>query len=562
MKKQTDGSRPSLTRRGFLKGVGALGAAAAATPVLGSCAAQPKSEATETKAEGVEEKKEPIHDGSQLMDYENTDMIGILQEAGSEEEFDFVVVGSGVGGLTAAMIAAEQAPEAKILLVEKLPMTGGNGNFAEINVGTGQVTKEQAWETALGKVKASSYLKDVNLLASLAYDAGMNSAWTFVKHGIKHDETNMYYENRNGSTAMTQLVNEIRNDETYKNVEIRTSTRATALLMEDPYTCTGIQLKDGAEYVHVKAKAVYLATGGMATNLELLSHFTNEDVLEKCFGIGAGQDGDGHLMVQQTAHGLCKSVHPTGMFHNVKGFSFTSPLGVAAALQATNLMVNQFGQRYSDELINSEYPFIAEGKALETNGKCYSIMGQNLIRKFEEEGSSTAWWYYYKTPTSLQEDLKAYESNDDVYTAETLEELAEAIGLPVEEFVETVETYEADVASGSGDSVFGKPAENMVSLGEGPYWAFRVYSGVCQTNGGIRVDEYCRVCDPYFVPVSGLYSGGISVSGLNTELYSTGTSQAAATWSGRKWLAMWSRTCWEARWPKTGLGPRHTPAPP
>ena len=35
-----------------------------------------------------------------------------------------------------------------------------------------------------------------------------------------------------------------------------------------------------------------------------------------------------------------------------------------------------------------------------------------------------------------------------------------------------------------------------------------------------------------FKPVNGLYAGGIAISGLNVEYYSTGTSQAAGLWSG------------------------------
>jgi fumarate reductase flavoprotein subunit len=106
--------------------------------------------------------------------------------------------------------------------------------------------------------------------------------------------------------------------------------------------------------------------------------------------------------------------------------------------------------------------------------------------------------------------------------------------LPVDTFVKTVNDYNKAAEAGQKDPVFGKAAEFMVPLGEGPYYGFRIFSGVCQTNGGIRADEFCRVCDPYFTPIAGLYTGGISYSGLNGEIYSPGTSQAAALFSGSK----------------------------
>jgi succinate dehydrogenase/fumarate reductase flavoprotein subunit len=275
----------------------------------------------------------------------------------------------------------------------------------------------------------------------------------------------MYYETRNGQKSMARLINEIETDPAYANIEIRLNTQATALLLADDHNCKGVQVRTDGTYTNVNAKAVLLATGGMATNLDLLSHYTNQDVKEKCIGIGVGQDGDGHLMVEQTAHGISKSVHPTGMFHNVEGFGFSAPLGVAAALQP---------------------------------------------------------------------DLEQYQGNPNYYKADTLEALAQALGVPTAAFVETVEAYEGNATAGTDDPVFGKTAEFMVPLGDGPYYAFRIFSGVCQTNGGIRVDEFCRVCDPYFTPITGLYAGGISMAGLNTEIYSPGTSQAAALWSGSK----------------------------
>ncbi|NTW28327.1 MAG: FAD-binding protein [Coriobacteriia bacterium] len=437
-------------------------------------------------------------------------------------------------GLTASMIAAEQMPKAKILLLEKLSATGGNSNFAEINAPARATTYAAARQKALDMFKASTYLKDPALLVNLYLDAAKNSAWLFTKHGVLLDETHMYYETRNGAKSMAKLTSQIKSDSAYANVEIRLNTRATALLLASDHKCTGVQALDvvSGAYKNINAKAVLLATAGMGTNLDLLSYYTGEDVQQKCLGLGAGQDGDGHLMVEQTAHGMCKGVYPTGMFHNVKGFSFSSPLGVAVALQPTNVWVNQRGERFVNEEATSVYPFIPAGKAIETEGYCFSIFGQNLKKYFETKGSDALWYYYYKTPTSLDSDLAKYKDNKYVFTAPTLEGLAQAMGVPSDTFVNTIKAYEANVTAGTGDSVLGKTAKYMVSLGDGPYYGFRIFSGIIQTNGGIRIDESCRVCDPFFTPIEGLYAGGISVHGFNVEVYSTGTSQAVALWSG------------------------------
>jgi fumarate reductase flavoprotein subunit len=518
-----------LSRRAFLRGAALTTVVAGAA--LTGCSPAAQDEPANTSTPNNET---PAVEGAKFTRYENLDKIGIVQQASAEETVDFAIVGSGLTGLVAAMLTAEQDANAKILLIEKFSVPGGNGNFAEINAGGHAVTYEAARARALETVKTSTWIKDPTLLTSLYFDTAKNSAWLFDKHGILHDDTGMYYETRNGAKSMEKLISEINTDPVYANIEIRINTQATALLLDDDHTCTGVQVRANNSYTDVKAKAVLLATGGLATNLDLLSYYTGEDVQEKCIGIGVGQDGDGHLMVEQTAHGMCKSVYPTGMFHNIKGFSMTSPLGVAVALQPTNLYVNQNGLRYGDESALNMYPFIPAGKAIELEGRALSIFGQNQIKYFEENGSDTLWWYYYKMPTSLQADLETYASNEYVYKADTLEDLAKAMDVPVEAFVKTVEDYNANAEAGTGDPDLGKPAEFMIPLGDGPYYGFRMFSGVCQTNGGIRVDEFCRVTDPYFVPITGLYAGGISFSGLNGEVYSPGTSQAAALWSGSK----------------------------
>ena len=78
------------------------------------------------------------------LSYENPDEIGIVHEAQGEVDADFVVVGSGIGGLTATMLAAELAPDAKIMLIEKCGFTGGNGNYAEICAPAAPRTPDEA----------------------------------------------------------------------------------------------------------------------------------------------------------------------------------------------------------------------------------------------------------------------------------------------------------------------------------------------------------------------------------------------------------------------------------
>lgn len=530
MKKEQHEDLPvdGLSRRAFLKGAAF---AAAMTATAGSTLAGCSSQKEQADANGASAS------GTLYTKYPNNDGIGVLKPADSEETFDFVVVGSGLTGLTAVMVAAEQMPEAKILLLEKLPKTGGSSNFAEINAPMASLSAADARKKALDLTVKSMYLKKPELYVSLYMDAGKNCSWLFNKQGVKLDDTNFYYEDRAGGKAMAGLTSKIKTDKTYAGIEVRLGTRATALLLADDHTCTGVQVKnEDGTYTNINAKAVMLATGGMGTNLDLLSYYSGfgSDLKAKCIGIGAGQSGDGHLMVENTAHGMSKEPYHTGMFNTASDFELTSPLSVAAIVQPTNIFINERGLRFADESVLNVYPFMSASKAIELQGKCFSVFGSNFKKYFESNGSDTLWFYYYKTPTKLDGELDRYKNSPCLFKSDTLEGLAKAMGVPADTLVKTVKDYSANASAGTNDPDYGKPASSMIPIGDGPYYGVRVFSGIISTNGGIRIDENCQVCDCSFTPIAGLFAGGIAVSGFNVEVYSTGTSQAVALWSGSK----------------------------
>ena len=99
-----------LDRRTFLKGSMAATAAAAAGSLLAACAPQaPANNSATALGDGAAASAgSPVASG-----YANPDGIGIPVTPDTTEEADVVVIGSGMGGLTAAMLTKEQAPDRK-----------------------------------------------------------------------------------------------------------------------------------------------------------------------------------------------------------------------------------------------------------------------------------------------------------------------------------------------------------------------------------------------------------------------------------------------------------------
>lgn len=530
-----------INRRQFLKGAGALGVGAATAGFLGSSVFAAEEVDAVSSASTVASEQEASSmvltaGGTKYTTYANPDEIGVVHEAAHTADADVVVVGTGIGGMMGAMILAEQAPDAKIILLEKNDYCGGSTNMAECNApSSGAASRQAAYKSGYSQAASSSYIKDPILVAEMSIDKGKNSGWLFNKHGIGY--SGMFYEGGNGKIPIEKLRAEVESDPTYANISLYLSTRATALIVSnDGYEVTGIQVKnEDGTYTTIHCKAVILATGGLSTNFDLLSFYTGQDVHEKCHGWGAGQDGDGHLLVEQTAHGHCKSITVSSLFNNVKGFDYDSPLGVAATMQPKNLYVNQYGLRFCSENISDT---AASGKMVEGQGKVWSIMGQNLISDFEAGGCSRKYSAFSDAlagqACDLQSEFEKYADNENVVKADTIAELAEKMGVDPDRLVSTVETYENDCAAGSGDSYFGKEAKYMVSLGKAPYYALRVSSGVLNTNGGIRIDYNANVCDPYYTPVKGLFAAGVCCSGWDGEVYGGGTCQTSGMWGGSK----------------------------
>jgi fumarate reductase flavoprotein subunit len=522
------GSR-AISRRAFVSGAALTSVAAGAAIVAAGCSPKTEEESSGTASPGA------TTGGTKYTKYPNPDEIGVIHDTSKEETFDVVVIGTGVTGLNCSMLVAEQAPDAKVLLIDKMGGPGGNTNFAEINTPGALITWQEALAAAMERSDSQMDMTDPYLYAHYRFEKNHASAWYFDKHGVERAEDNFFYKGHTGALAVENLVGQIESDAAYANLELRLSTQAIALLTSDEHTVTGVQIKDvnAGEYTNVKAKAVMIATGGMGTNTELLSFYTGQDVRQKCTEYGQGQDGDGHLLVEDTAHGMAKDVDPTPMWVVVKDMSLESPLSCCFAMQKSGLFVNQTGTRFHDE----SYPgatFASVDHSFMQQGKVFSIVGSGLIDRFQAQGSDAGNFYFYQVPTDLTEELKMAADNPNIYTADTLEELAGLIDVPVDAFIEGINTYDADAKAGTGDSVLGKEAQYMVPIGDGPYYGCDLSPILMQTNNGIRINIDCQVVDPYYVPIKGLYAGGICVSGIDTCMYGGGTSQGLGLWSGCK----------------------------
>ena len=127
------------------------------------------------------------------------------------------------------------------------------------------------------------------------------------------------------------------------------------------------------------------------------------------------------------------------------------------------------------------------------------------------------------------EDFKRAKSEGAIKSSETLEELAEVLGLPADTLCKTI----ADISPNSTDR-FGRTFGETVL--RPPFCGVRVTGALFHTQGGLKVDTSARVICKNNNLISNLYAGGgaaCGVSGSGDSGYLSGNGLLAAVVLGR-----------------------------
>jgi fumarate reductase flavoprotein subunit len=522
-----------INRRDLMKG-----AAAAAAVASGAAIAQQAY-----AGEGSPSSKNENGSSSSVVigsGYANPDGIGTPVTPDAKESADVVVLGSGMGGFTASMLVKEQAPDSVVVMLEKSDTLGGNTNFAEGGGGFVSMSPEDARASVQADVVQRNFVVDPELFYALRTNQGACSDWLFGKHGVQikdYGTGQPLYLDGHGSTLEPQAEE--------LGVDIRTGSRAFALVLDDPYTVTGVQYRDASGKVtQIDAKAVVVATGGMNTNPDLLRYYCNVD-LSKIMPLGTGQDGDGHLMVEQTAHGRTGLQTIDGFFSGIgvadDPCGFTSDLNTAAGFQFSDVFVNQYGRRFYDESMGfntgSQLFFTCIPQMILSQRAAFSVFDASYVARWEQgEWQNGKCGYDSATkkgqPLAISDDLQAVMDKDWFYHADTIEGLGRLIAadfadFDVEAFVATIDAYNA-AAAGDQPDERGKPQEYCWELKTPPFYAARSGVNAYNTNGGIHINTKAQVVDPDGTPITGLYASGIATAGWDSQVYGGGTNQPVA----------------------------------
>lgn len=435
----------------------------------------------------------------------------VEKAAAPDEEYDLVVVGSGMSGLSAAIEAARAGRS--VLVLEKLAYVGGStrvcggglwamGSSVNERIGADCTADEyisfmQDWSaptelntdlmTNIHDVSGDvfDYLYDWGLpVTALGWSLGNSSAqlttfWSTAGVGSPWE------------TGESGIADFMATRAEQDGAEIRLNSKVTSLVVEDG-AVTGVQVEGPESTYAVKASAVILACGGFTRNAEMIDTYAPEYADAFAF-TGAGSTGDGIAMTSD----LGVQIVGSGMM----------------GLFGVNAGLGYYGS-YGNLVWHSQVTVNAEGV---TFGMEEAFYGNTLKLLLDQTG---ACGYGVCDATSSVVD-RLDQAVEAGYAAryDALDELAADQGIDAEALAATAAEY------GVGEAPFYCVVKRPLFIGSIP---------------GLKVSEGCAVLGENDEPIAGLYAAGelifgnvfsnaypCSGTGVGTSCY-TGTIAARA----------------------------------
>ncbi|WP_314039432.1 FAD-binding protein [Slackia exigua] len=551
----------SISRRHFLGGAAATGAAAALGTLVG-CAPS-RGGQTKSDAQGANNAK-----GGNTAGAWNEQPSSVANQVSNTEDHEVVIVGAGNAGVVCALEVAQLGGE--VIVLEQNPnatMWAGDIDACDSQLmkDAGEIVDKEFIIHDL--VRYASGKCDENLIRLWAYNSGAFVDWyqeNLQKKGLDvmldtvrkkfHPEncyyTNVYHTaykpplqetaNPMGSEvampALLELLGETGGDVLY-------GTKVVELVQDSSGKVTGVIAEGENGLTQYNAsRGVVLATGGFLGNKDMMDQLgvVSHKYCSTHMG-DDGRNGDG-IKMATWAGAEIDSSHAGSMLIFDRGcITAVSEEDAGIGVQGGGnpgglwwpgsqpfLRVNKLGQRFCNE--DGPYDFVFN-MAVQQPGHvwwqvfdssswedvvnfgttiCSRVVAQEgakncqLLGRYHPCRSAEEWDEVYIAPNVEQGNLIKCNS---------LEELAEAMDVPVATFLATVKRYNEITDSGV-DTDHGKAPWRLSKIDEPPYYAAKMSGWALATLSGVHVNYDFNAVTPEGKPINGLYMAGLDVGGF------------------------------------------------
>lgn len=547
-----------LDRRVFLKGTAAAGAVA-----LSGAAVTAYADAAA-----------PDADARAAFEAAAAPIDPVEPPASWDEEHEVVVVGSGAAGVNAAIRLAQAGYG--VLMVERLPYTGGNSQCSSVfsNIGGHKQAEAAQWAYPSYPYDVDNIVEffineqqmtgDPELIRAMAVEGPKCIDWMNEKAGAKWVPMNpspagnglLQWEGMATETngfninyvPMLELV------ETAKaaGAEVRTDCDVAALVF-DGTAVVGVKALQGDGERFIRAtRGVVLCAGGMEVNRAMMSKYC-PTALRGIASIATPPNGTGECirMGQGVGAGLA-GFDSTGAFDGGVWWRDYGEFDTAMDCHINKdgnqvvrqpwLRINKLGRRVPFISTSAtSYPYstdaspssagLCDTAAIEMSqpdGKTFCIFdskyeqlmldnyfGQIICRKAKIVAEDDP--YIDRVPVDLRDWRIGFEQMVDagaIKKCDTIEELEAALGLTAGMLVAEVEKWNAACEAGEDYVASYKyRPEWLLPLDEPPFYGAAVGGHVFGAKCGLLVDTNMHVCDAAGNRIPGLYAAWHTAGG-------------------------------------------------
>lgn len=419
----------------------------------------------------------------------------VVQEKSTET--DIVVIGGGGAGITAAIAAHEKG--AKVILLEKTALLGGNTNYATggINAAGTKIQKEAGIEDSpelfmQDTMKGGKGVNNKELVKVMTENSAGIVDW-LVERGV--DITEVTYSGgqsvkrihrpTGGVAVGPVVVSGLTKVLDKEKIDYRTSDKAVEIL-KTGNKVSGVKVSGANGDYTIKAKAVIVATGGFGANAEMVEKY-NPNL--KGFGTTNSPAilGEGIEMVQKVGGDLVDmkeiQTHPT-VVHK-KPYMITESVRGEGAI-----LINRDAKRFINELETRDV--VSKAVLDQKEGSAYILFNQEIREKLKAADG------YVK---------KGYAVEG------TLDEIAKQLGIDGKTLKETVEKYNEAVRL-KVDNEFNKTNFARELLGN-KFYAIEISPAIHHTMGGVRINTNAEVLAKNGKAIRGLYAAGEVTGGVH-----------------------------------------------
>jgi fumarate reductase flavoprotein subunit len=468
---------------------------------------------------------------------------------------DVIVVGAGTSGKAAALTAAEQG--VKVIQIDRhttFRYSGGHIAAIDSRVQKKAGVKNDVDEICLQLMRSGGNYPDQRWYRLWAEHSGPALDWVtdmLDPEGIKtnlyqyprpawYDAKKEYYpdfpvtlfHSAPWSTGLDHSLSlgTLEKHARQKGVAIHYQTRAMQVVRAENGRVTGvIAMNQKGDYVLYNArKALVMCTGDYGNNPWMMQKYCPEGAaaaLENNIYMTRNEDlrvapepldtGDGYQMVMRVGGVMGPGPHAP-MAHATAG-----PLGNAAFLR-----VNIDGERYENEDVTAQA--IANSFNHQPCKKAWQVFDSKWEDEITRMGIGLG--RFYAITEKLRTDFETLSIK-----ADSLEGLAEKIGVPVKNFIKTVARYNEMAAKGR-DGDYGKYPLRLTPVNKPPYYAGATRQEFLVVLGGLNTNMKQQPLDADRKPIPGIYLAGNMIGNrfaIDYPVMCAGLSHGLAYVTGR-----------------------------